>query len=64
MDEVLVAFPVGQLDQAQPVASRDETHCLGVDGDRPIGESHIRGQVFLVQMNGHSVSSVKREREL
>ena len=37
-DEMLVAAAVGDLDQAQPVAARDQAHRLGVDRDRPVGE--------------------------
>ena len=56
MDEVLVALAVGQLDEAQPVAAGDEAHGFGVDGDRPVGERDLGGQVLLVQVNGHSIS--------
>ena len=53
---MLVALAVGQLHQAQPVAARQQAHRLGVDGDRPVGELHVGGQVFLVKMDGHSYS--------
>ena len=56
---MLVAASVRQLDEAQPVASGDEAHRLGIDGDRAVAESHVVGKVFLVEMNGHSISSVK-----
>jgi hypothetical protein len=50
---MLVAFAVGQLHEAQAVAARDEAHGFGIDGDRPIRESHVCGQVFLMQMDRH-----------
>jgi hypothetical protein len=56
-DEMLVALAVRQLHQAQPVAAGVEAHRLGIDRDRPVGEPDVSGQVFLVQMNGHSSSS-------
>ena len=56
-DEMLVALAVRQLHQAQPVAARHQAHRLGVDGDRPVGELHVGGQVFFVQMDRHSHSS-------
>ena len=59
-DEMLVALAVGQLHEAQPVAPEIEAHRLGVDGDRAVGELDAGGQVFFVQMNGHSSSSGKR----
>ena len=53
MDEVLVALAVRQLHQAQPVAPGHQAHRLGVDSDRPVGERHVGGQVFLMQMDSH-----------
>src|SRR6476469_1720005 len=52
-DEMLVALAVGQLNEAQAVAARDEAHGFGIDGDRPIRESHVCRQVFLMQMDRH-----------
>ena len=53
---MLVALAVRQLHQAQPVAAGHQAHRLGVDGDRPVGELDVRGQVFLVKMDRHSYS--------
>ena len=54
-DEMLVAAPVGDLDEAEPVAAELEPHRLGIDGDRARAE-HAFGQVFFVQMDGHDRS--------
>jgi hypothetical protein len=51
VDEMLVALAVGQLHKAQTVAARHQSHGFGIDGDRPIGESDLRGQVILVKVN-------------
>jgi len=51
MDEMLVALSVRHLHQAKPVATGHQPHGLGVDGDRPIGEFHLGGQVVLMQMD-------------
>ncbi len=56
-DEVLVPLAVGQLDEAQPVAPGDQAHRFGVDCDRPVREAQVFRQVFLVKMDGHSISS-------
>ena len=37
--EMLVAAPVGQLNDAQPVAARVKAHRLGIDGNRAVGEA-------------------------
>jgi hypothetical protein len=49
---MLVAAPVGYLDQAQPVAAGMETHRFGVDGNGARGE-HAFGQIFFVEIYGH-----------
>jgi hypothetical protein len=54
---MLVALSVGQLDKAEAVAPWNESHRFSVDCDWSVGETHIRRQVFLVQINGHSNSS-------
>jgi hypothetical protein len=51
-DEMLVAPPVGNLDDAEPVAAGVQTHRLGIDGDRP-GREHAWRKVFLMKMDGH-----------
>src|SRR5438270_182937 len=55
-DEMLIPLSARQLHQAQPVAPGDEAHRFGVDSDRPIRESHIGRQVFLMQMDRHFLS--------
>ena len=52
-DQMLVAAPVRQLDDAEAIARGDEPHRLGIDGDRGAGGEDARGQVFLMKMNGH-----------
>ncbi len=53
---MLVAFAVGQLDQAQSVAAGQQAHRLGIDGDRNAGRKQLaRGQVFFVEMDCHAV---------
>jgi hypothetical protein len=52
-DEMLVALAVGKLHEAQAIAPGKEAHGFGVHGDWALGESHLGGQVVLVQMNGH-----------
>jgi hypothetical protein len=54
---MLIALPVGQLHEAQAVAPWDETHGFGVDRDRAVREAHVPGQIFLVKMDRHSISS-------
>ena len=54
-DAVLVAVPVGDLDEAQPVARRDQAHGLGIDGNGSGGEDAF-GQVLLMQMDCHRVA--------
>ena len=61
---MLVALAVGQLHEAQPVAAGHQAHGLGIDGDRAVGELDVRGQVFLVEMDGHSYSSSKASTAL
>src|SRR5688572_22397285 len=53
-DEMLVAIAVGDLHQAEPVASRLEAHRLGVDGDDAGGEQPL-GQILFVEMDGHGL---------
>ena len=55
-DEMLVAAAVGKLDQAQPVAPREQPHRLGIDRDRTVGEAHVRGQILLVEVNAHDAA--------
>ena len=53
-DEMLVAAAVGELDQAQPVAARDQPHRLGIDRDRHVGREQVgRGKVFFVKIDRH-----------
>ncbi len=52
-DEMLVAAPVGELDEAQPVAGRVETHRLGIDGDRARRED-IGGKIAFVEIDRHA----------
>ena len=51
--EMLVALAVADLDDAQPVADRDETHGFGIDGHGAIGEDAC-GEVFFVEMHCHA----------
>ena len=52
--QMLVARPVGQLDQAQSVAPGDQAHRFGIDrDDRPGGENIGRGKIFFVEVDGH-----------
>src|SRR5690606_36076265 len=51
-NELLVAGAVADLHHAKPVARGDETHRLGVDGDRSRSE-YARGQIFFVEMYCH-----------
>ena len=51
-DEMLVALPVGNLDQAQPVARGDQTHGLGIDRNRAGGE-HASGEIVIVEVDSH-----------
>ena len=51
--QMLVRTAVRQLHDAQPIARRDESHRLGIDGDRRAGREQAGGDVFLVQVNGH-----------
>ncbi len=51
-DEMLVAAPVGYLDQAEPVAAQLQPHGFGVDGNRAGGE-HAFGQVFFMEVYAH-----------
>jgi hypothetical protein len=44
------------LHEAQPVAAREQAHGFGVDGNRPIRELYVCGQVFLVKVDSHSCS--------
>jgi hypothetical protein len=53
---MFIPFAVGQLDQAQPVAAGDKTHGFGIDGDGTLCESHLGGEIFLVQVDCHSHS--------
>ena len=50
--DMLVSLPVRNLDEAEPVAPRNEAHRLGVDGDGA-GCEYVSGQVFFVEMDGH-----------
>ena len=52
---MLVALAVGQLDQAQPVAAREQAHRLGVDRDRSVGKRHSGRQIVFVEMDAHSI---------
>ena len=56
---MLVALSVGQLHEAQPVASGHQAHSFSVDRDRTVGESDVRGQVFLVKMDSHCYSCAR-----
>ena len=58
-DQMLVALAVRKLHQAQPVAAGNQPHRLGVDGDRAV-ERHAFGQVFLVEMDAHSITCCGR----
>ena len=51
-NEVFVTLPVGDLDDAQPVAPGDEAHGFGIDGDIA-RRQHAFGQVFFVEMYSH-----------
>ena len=50
--EMFVTLAVADLDHAQPVADRDETHGFGIDGHGAIGEDAC-GEVFFVEMHCH-----------
>jgi len=55
-DEMFVSLPIGQLDQAEPVAARNEAHGFGIYRDRTDREAYAGGQVFFVKMDRHSRS--------
>jgi hypothetical protein len=46
---MLVAAPVGDLNDAEPIAPELEAHGLGIDGDGARRE-HAFGQVFFMKM--------------
>src|SRR5690348_15231206 len=52
---MLLAPAIGKLDEAQPVARRDEAHRLGVDGDRAF-DQQAGGKIFFMEMNCHDCS--------
>src|SRR5438105_2113537 len=53
LNEMSISVAGRQLDQAQPVATRVEPHCLGVDGDdRP--EIEPFGKITAIKPVGHS----------
>ena len=52
---MFVAAAVGQLDDTQPVARRNQSHRLGIDGNRGAGGKHVAGQVFFMEMDGHGL---------
>ena len=49
---MLVALAVADLDDAKPVADRDQTHGFGIDGNGAVGE-YACGEVFFVEMHCH-----------
>ena len=53
---MLIAATIAQLDQTQPIAAWMKTHRLGIDGDRTRAEQCLAGQVFFVEIDGHSLS--------
>ncbi len=52
---MLVARPVADLDEAQPVAQRVQAHGFGIDGDGP-GTQHAFGQIFFVEIDAHGLA--------
>ena len=50
---MLVAAAVGDLDDAQPIATEPEAHGLGINGNRTGRENACR-QIFFVEMNTHA----------
>ena len=59
---MLVPSAIGNLDQAQPVTRGDETHGLGIDGDRARGE-HAFGEIFFVEMDSHCGGMLRASRK-
>ncbi len=53
-DEMFLAAPIRELDEAQAIARRIQAHRLRIDGDWPL-ESHVGGQVFFVEIYAHSI---------
>lgn len=49
---MLVTLAIGNLDDAQPVTSRMQTHSLGIDRNGSIGKD-ARRQIFFVKVNSH-----------
>src|SRR3546814_5193984 len=50
---MLVARPVADLDEAEPVAQRVQPHGFGIDRDRTRAQ-HALGQIFFVKIDSHS----------
>src|SRR3546814_1923698 len=55
-DEMLVARPVADLDEAEPVAQRVQPHGFGIDRDRTRAQ-HALGQIFFVEIRSEEHTS-------
>ena len=60
-DKMLVALPVGNLDQAQPVARGDQPHRLSIDSNRA-GRKHAGGEIVFVEVDSHMKGVLRRFR--